>query len=221
MPTPRTHNRDEPKDDAQAGPSTHGGKRVGAGRPKGQGRYGEPTRPLRVPESLVPDVQDLLSLYRRHKERVKSASSRAADDAPPTVLHPVSLGPAQPLPLFGSRVSAGFPSPADDYLEDTLDLNSHLIKRPAATFLVRVSGDSMINAGIHPDDILVVDRSIDPTDGRIVIAVLDGELTVKRLSKRNGQVQLLPENPDFSPITVTEEQDLRIWGVVTNVIHSL
>jgi len=201
--------------------SGHGGRRPGAGRPRGQGRYGEPTRPLRIPESLVADVQDLLGRHRQRRLLADRTGTPPANDEALTLLQPALNGKAQPLPLFGSRVSAGFPSPADDYLEDTLDLNSHLIKRPAATFLVRVSGDSMINAGIHPDDILVVDRSIEPTDGRIVIAVLDGELTVKRLSKRNGQVQLLPENPDFTPITVTEEQDLRIWGVVTNVIHSL
>ncbi len=122
--------------------------------------------------------------------------------------------------FFTSRVEAGFPSPADDYLEGTLDLNEHLIRRPAATFFLRVSGDSMTGAGIYPGDILIVDRSLTPADGRIVIAVVDGELTVKRLSRRRGRIRLLPENPRYPPIEITAEQDLRVWGVVVHAIHS-
>lgn len=132
-------------------------------------------------------------------------------------------GPAAdpcPLAFFTSRVEAGFPSPADDYLEGTLDLNEHLIRRPAATFFLRVSGDSMTGAGIYPGDILIVDRSLTPADGRIVIAVVDGELTVKRLSRRHGRIRLLPENPRYPPIEITAEQDLRVWGVVVHAVHS-
>ncbi len=125
-----------------------------------------------------------------------------------------------PLAFFISRVEAGFPSPADDYLEGTLDLNEHLIRHPAATFFLRVSGDSMTGAGIYPGDILIVDRSLPPADGRIVIAVVDGELTVKRLSRRQGRIRLLPENPRYPPIDITAEQDLRVWGVVVHAIHS-
>ncbi len=125
-----------------------------------------------------------------------------------------------PLAFFTSRVEAGFPSPADDYLEGTLDLNEHLIRRPAATFFLRVSGDSMTGAGIYPGDILIVDRSLPPADGRIVIAVVDGELTVKRLSRRPGRIRLLPENPRYPPIDITAEQDLRVWGVVVHAVHS-
>ena len=124
------------------------------------------------------------------------------------------------LPLFAATVQAGFPSPADDYLEGTLDLNEHLIRRPAATFFLRVSGDSMTGAGIYPGDILIVDRSLPPADGRIVIAVIDGELTVKRLSRRHGRIRLLPENPRYPPIEINAEQDLRVWGVVVHAIHS-
>ncbi len=125
-----------------------------------------------------------------------------------------------PLAFFTSRIEAGFPSPADDYLEGTLDLNEHLIRRPAATFFLRVSGDSMTGAGIYPGDILIVDRSLPPADGRIVIAVVDGELTVKRLSRRPGRIRLLPENPRYPPIDITAEQDLRVWGVVVHAVHS-
>lgn len=125
----------------------------------------------------------------------------------------------QPIVLYECKVEAGFPSPASDYIEGTLDLNDHLIKNPAATFFVRVSGESMVGAGMQPDDILIVDRSINPTNGKIVIAVLDGELTVKRLRMKNGQVYLMPENPNFQPIKVSTDSAFAIWGVVTNVIH--
>lgn len=124
-------------------------------------------------------------------------------------------------PVFMVPVSAGFPSPAEDYVEGSLDLNRHLIKHPAATFFVRVSGDSMINAGIYPNDILIVDRSLEPVNNKIVIAVLNGELTVKRLKLKDKQIYLYPENPNYSPIKIEENFDFEIWGVATNVIHSL
>lgn len=124
-------------------------------------------------------------------------------------------------PIYMSSVEAGFPSPAEDYIEGTLDLNKHLIKHPASTFFVRVSGDSMIKAGIFPDDILIVDRSLEPVDKKIVIAVLDGELTVKRLRYRDKLILLEPENPEYQPIKITEDDSLEIWGVVTNVIHKV
>ena len=125
------------------------------------------------------------------------------------------------LPIFLGRLPAGFPSPADDYLEGKLDLNRHLIKHPAATFFVRVTGDSMIGAGIHSGDLLVVDRSLEPVDKNVVVAVLDGELTVKRLFKQNGILRLLPENRNYQPIEITPQQTIEIWGVVTSVIHAL
>jgi len=125
------------------------------------------------------------------------------------------------LPMFLEAVSAGFPSPADDYMEDRLDLNDHLVRNPAATFFVRVTGDSMIEAGIHSADILVVDRSLNPKDGNIVIAVIDGELTVKRLRTQKTKVYLHPENKNYKPIEITSEMSFEVWGVVTNVIHSL
>ena len=125
------------------------------------------------------------------------------------------------LPLYSCKISAGFPSPADDHLEKSLDLNSHLIKHPAATFLVRVSGDSMINAGINDNDILIVDRSLKPSHGKIVIAVVDGQMTVKRLYKRSGKLILMPENKNFKPIEITGSMSIEIWGVVVTAIHSL
>ncbi|MGB0935458.1 MAG: LexA family protein [Alphaproteobacteria bacterium] len=134
---------------------------------------------------------------------------------------PVDIGPHQPVKMYSMAVAAGFPSPAEDYAEGRLDLNEHLLHNPEATFFVRVSGDSMIGAGIHPDDLLIVDRSISPTPGRIVIAVINGELTVKRLFRDSGKLCLMPENPDYPAIEITEEMDFMIWGVVTNVIHSL
>ena len=124
-------------------------------------------------------------------------------------------------PLFFVPVSAGFPSPADDYLEGKLDLNEHLIKHEAATFFVRVKGDSMIGAGIHSGDLLVVDRALEPTDNSVVIAIVNGELTVKRISKRGGKLFLTPENGKYEPIPITAYTAFEVWGVVTHVIHTV
>ena len=129
------------------------------------------------------------------------------------------------LPLFLARVLAGrptgFPSPADDFIENRLDINAHLVKRPAATFFVRVQGNSMQDAGIHDGDILVVDRSLEPASGKVVVAAVDGELTVKRLEIRRGTMRLLPENGDYRPTEITDGMELTVWGVVTSVIHTL
>jgi len=125
------------------------------------------------------------------------------------------------IPLFTERVEAGFPSPADSFLEGQLDLNEHLIHHPAATFFVRVTGDSMIGAGIHSGDILIVDRALEPANRKVVIAVINGELTVKRLCKQNGRLALIPENDRYEPISIEDETDFVIWGVVTSVIHLL
>lgn len=171
--------------------SRRGGARAGAGRPKGQGPYGEATKPVRIPISMVEEVLDF-----------------------------VRTGP-RALPLFSNAVAAGFPSPADDHLEGSLDLNEHLIKHPSATFFVRVSGDSMIKAGIHEDDILVVDRSIEARNGKIIIAAVEGHLTVKRLNRTKTQTLLMPENDDYAPIVVADDNDMVIWGVVTSVIHQV
>ena len=133
---------------------------------------------------------------------------------------PTSVQFAPPC-LYSHSVSAGFPSPAEDYIEKTLDLNQLLIKHPAATFFVRVAGNSMIGAGIHDGDILIVDRSIEPAHNKIVVAAVFGNLTVKRLRIQNDGVYLVPENPEFSAIAINPENGVYIWGVVRHVIHSV
>jgi DNA polymerase V len=124
-------------------------------------------------------------------------------------------------PLMASKISAGFPSPAQDYIEGKLDLNEYMVAHPAATFFVRVDGYSMVGAGIQPDDILVVDRSLDATHNRIVIAIVDGELTVKRLKIEAKEYFLMPESEDYPSIHIHEGMDFAIWGVVTYVIHKV
>lgn len=170
---------------------SRGGQRTGSGRPKGSGQFGEPTQAIRVPISQVEDVMKV----------VKAGFYR--------------------IPLYQSCVAAGFPSPADSDMERALDLNELLIKNPTATFFVRVSGLSMSKVGIHPNDILVVDRSLPAIHGKIVIAAVNGELTVKRLFKEGKKVQLVAENDAYPPIEITEGTELYIWGVVTSVIHQL
>ena len=137
------------------------------------------------------------------------------------ISHIPDLSVENSLSLFDAAVSAGFPSPASDYEQDRLDLNRHLVKNPAATFFVRVTGDSMIGAGIHDGDLLVVDRSIEPRDKYIVIAVLDGELTVKRIRISRGKIRLVPENESYFAHEITSDNEFEVWGVVTNVIHKL
>lgn len=124
------------------------------------------------------------------------------------------------IPLFVEHVSAGFPSPAQDFIEQALDLNELCIKHPAATYFVRVEGDSMLEAGIYPDDVLVVDRSLNAEHGDIIVASVYGELTVKELQIKPVP-RLLPRNKAYPPIEVAEESDLVIFGVVTNVIRNL
>ena len=168
-----------------------GGKREGAGRPKGSNQYGEPTRPVRLP---VSQIERVLRFVREREHE---------------------------LPLYACGVSAGFPSPADDYAEGALDLNAHLVRQPAATFFARARGDSMIGAGIHDGDLLVVDRSLAAEDGKVVVVSINGELTVKRMRREKGTTWLIPENPDYPPIQFQEQDEAHLWGVVTNVIHSL
>ena len=160
------------------------------GKRPGAGRIQqEPTTVIRVPSSKLNDIKSLLNNV------------------------------SYLLPVYSSKVQAGFPSPADDYLEGHLDLNTQYIRNPAATFVVKATGDSMLDAGIFPNDLLLVDRSITPKDGQIVIAALNGELTVKRLSSKNDKIQLMPANPKYKPIEVKEGLELIIWGVVTLVLH--
>lgn len=124
-------------------------------------------------------------------------------------------------PLLGSHIPAGFPSPAQDYIEDKLDLNEYLIQHPSATFFVRVDGFSMINAGIFPDDILIVDRALEAYNNKVIIAVLNGELTVKRLIIKENIFYLEPDNPEYDSIEISTDDEFSVWGVVTYVIHKL
>jgi len=188
---------------------TRGGARLGAGRKKGSSVYGETTKAIRVPESMIPEVKIMLS--QRKLQSTELAS----------VYRPDQQASSISIPLFSSKVSAGFPSPADDYIEKTLDLNDLLIQQPAATFFVRAEGESMLGAGIHPNDILVVDRSLTATVGKVVICALNGELTVKRLKSIGEEIILGAENPEYADIIVKQGVDMLIWGVVTNVIHPL
>lgn len=148
-------------------------------------------------------------------------NSRLKSDGSIKAIFKVDLKTKIVRPLLGTDVPAGFPSPAQDYIEDRLDLNEYLIQHPSATYFVRVDGYSMIEAGIFPDDILIVDRSLEGVHNKVIIAVLNGELTVKRLFIKNDIYFLKPENPEFDSIEITKEDQFSVWGVVTYVIHKL
>ena len=123
------------------------------------------------------------------------------------------------VPLGGSMISAGFPSPADDTYE-SFDISSHIVRHPAATFFMRVAGDSMVGAGIFDGDLVIVDRSLEVESGDIVVAVLDGEFTIKRFRRNPSTIELVPENPKYRKITLNEGMELEIWGVVTGTYKS-
>jgi DNA polymerase V len=168
-----------------------GGKRQGAGRPNGGGKFGKKTKPIRIPVEMEEDVLDFIS------------SNKYL------------------LPLYSSRVSAGAPSPTDDRIEDRLDLNKYLIDNPRDSILIQATGDSMTGAGIYSGDILVVDKEAEPKHGKIVIASIDNQLTVKRLHKKDGRIILKSENKNYSDIKVPENSELLILGTVTSIIHKL
>jgi len=125
------------------------------------------------------------------------------------------------LPYVVNGISAGFPSPADDFLDINIDLNKHLIKNPSTTFYGRVRGDSMKDAGIHDGDLLIIDKSLEPTNNKIAVCFIDGEFTVKRIRIEKDVVWLIAENKNYEPIKVTQDNDLVIWGIVTTVIKQL
>ncbi len=159
----------------------------------GAGRpKGEETKVMRIPVGKVRDVMEIIE------------------------------GESYDIPMYSGKVQAGLPEITDDYIEGMVNLNSLLINNPKNTFFVRATGDSMIDAGIFSNDTMIVDRSIQAKNNDIIIAAVNGELTVKRLSiQADGKVFLMPENSQFSPIPVTEESDFHIWGVVTNSIRAL
>ena len=125
------------------------------------------------------------------------------------------------IPYIKEGISAGFPSPATDFMETNIDLNKELCKNPLSTFYIKVKGHSMINAGINDKDILIVDRSLKPQNNKIVVCFIDGEFTVKRIKIDKDCVYLMPENEKYQPIKVTAENELVIWGIVTYVIKSI
>lgn len=168
-----------------------GGARTGAGRPKGTGKYGEKTITVRIPASMEDEV----------KEFVESQGWE--------------------IPLYSSKVAAGTPCWGDDHVGDTINLSECLVRDPEKTFCVQAFGDSMIKAGIEPDDLLVVDGGLEPKNGSIVVAAVDGDLTVKRLHKTKSELSLMPENDNYRPIKITAETGLQIWGVVTRVIKAV
>lgn len=185
-----------------------GGRREGAGRPKGSGKFKEATQSIRIPLPLKPQIDDLLSLFIAEKQNKQ-------------ILLPDQESNKKEAPLFLGRIRAGFLSETSDYIDEKINLHTHLVRHDTTTFFVKVHGDSMCGAYIHEGDLLVVDRALPPKTGDIVIAVIDGELTVKRLSIEGKKITLLAENPNYPPIPVHEEQEMRIWGVVTFVIHQL
>lgn len=145
--------------------------------------------------------------------------SAIAGNHVPAELVPMAVSPSVCVrPLYGSRVSAGFPSPADGYVEKGLDLNTYLVRNQVATFFFRIQGDSMVGARIHDGDMVVVDRSISPKHRHIVLAVVNQEYTVKRLYRRSGVIELRPENPAYQSIRFGDDETLEIWGVVVGTV---
>ena len=190
-------------------PHMRGGNRPGAGRKVGSSPYGENTKLMRIPESIVNTVANIL-----HDCKAQHLETCLKHD----MLHPSQDSERIRLPLFSHKVQAGFPSPADDYIEGRISLDEHLIANKDATFFVRAQGNSMVGAGIFDGDLLVVDKSIAPTSGKIVIAIIDGEITVKRLLLRDNKTVLKAENLRYKDIELQEGQELRVWGVVTSTI---
>ena len=181
--------------------SSHGGARAGAGR------KGGPSEVVRLPLQVA-------NLARR----LKQGSLRGGDI---NAFLDVETRTPLTVPLMNSTASCGFPSPADDYLDKALDFNELLVRNPAATFAVRISGESMIGAGLFPGDIAVVDRSLVPANGNIVLALIDGEFTIKRYCLVDGGIVLLAENPRFMNIEITAETGLEVWGVLRHAIRML
>jgi DNA polymerase V len=187
-----------------------GGSREGAGRKAGTGKFQEPTSVLRIPESQAPVIKDFLSAYQRKKLSI-NLDSVSAFELPSIIPSTIEL------PMFSSKVSAGFPSPADDHIEKRLDPNDFLIDQKDATFFVTIQGQSMIDVGLLPGDKAVVDRSKKVNIGDIVLAVVDGEFTIKTLSRsQDGNARLLPANSSgaYSPIEIKEGMSFEVWGVV-------
>lgn len=182
----------------------HGGKRAGAGRPK---QAMEMER-IRVPLSMVSEIKQYMAMLgSRRIPRQEFATF-------------VTTAGGTRIPLYSSKVQAGNPSSAEDHVEEYVDLSAHLVNNPEDTFLVRATGESMIDAGIHEGDLLVVDRSLPATHGKIVVAAVDGQVTVKYLMMRDNKPFLVPANKDFQDVPVGEGSEVVIWGVLTSSIKT-
>jgi DNA polymerase V len=193
----------------------HGGKRIGAGRKVGTGKFKEPTEVVRLPASQLPVVKDFLAAYQR---KMLAADLSANLDVVGDIALPLLDSKPIKLPLFLSKVPAGFPSPAEEHVEKRLDPSEFLIDQKDATFFVTIQGYSMMDVGLLPGDKAVIDRSKLASIGDIVLAVIDGEFTIKTLArKKDGTPRLLPANSTgaFNPIEIKEGMDFEIWGVVT------
>jgi DNA polymerase V len=191
--------------------SNRGGKRINAGRKIGTGKFGEATEVLRVPSSQKPVIVDFLAAY-QDKQQLEDAIDNSS------MMLPVLTHKTLYFPLFNSKVPAGFPSPADDHVEKRLDTNEFLIDQADATFFVTIQGESMLDVGLLPGDKAVVDRSKTPIIGDIVLAVVDGDFTIKILNrKKDGSPRLLPANASgkFLPIEIKDDMQFEVWGVVT------
>jgi DNA polymerase V len=187
----------------------HGGTRQGAGR---KAAYGEPTKTVRVPQSLVPVVVGFLDELKRSPDAISETSA----------LKPITaFRTATAVPTLGRHVRAGKPTSGDDYQDDSVDLGRHLVRDPSSTFVMKVAGWSMQDASIADGDELVVDTGLSANYGRIVVADIDGELTVKRLKRTDTGWLLQASNPDFADISIDDKNEVRIWGVVTHVLHAL
>lgn len=195
----------------------HGGARAGAGRKVGSGQYGEPGRAVYVPDSQVPVIVDYLAALRER---------RSLEDDGVLAREPRAIRPQRRrarLALVGFRAAAGAGGHAEDYIEEQVDLNAHLIRQghEGSTFIVRASGWSMIGAGIHDGDEVIVDRAIEPTNMCVVVAAIEGDLVIKRLKMRGGKLALVSDNPHYPERTIKEGERLEIWGVATRCLHPL
>ncbi|MGZ8918018.1 MAG: LexA family protein [Methylobacter sp.] len=188
-------------------------KKAKPGRPEGRNAYGESTVPIRIPKSKVTQITDFLNQC-------------ALKNRPGTIdfyehIRQVSAPEVRvELPLYSSKVSAGFPSPCDDHIAKRLNIHDYLVEQEDATFLVTIMGLSMRDAGLLPKDVAVVNRSKVPAIGNIVMAIVDGEFTIKFLGlSESGSPLLIPANPDFKAIEIKDSMDFEIWGVVTGSIR--
>jgi DNA polymerase V len=193
--------------------NTNTEKKAKPGRPEGRNAYGESTVPIRIPKSKVTQITDFLNqcALKNRPGKIDFYEHIRQVSAPEVSVE---------LPLYSSKVSAGFPSPCDDHIAKRLNIHDYLVDQEDATFLVTVTGLSMRDAGLLPKDVVVVDRSKNANIGNIILAVVNGEFTIKQLTLgKNGHPVLLPANPDFKPIEIKDGMDFEIWGVVTGSIR--